>query len=149
MPKLEIFAPCEKVIEGIDGSISLINLFDKITIGLQALPQNAEEAISIPMRWSVFAKWIDVEGSGGKYEQMVRIIFPDGSDALHGSLHFEITERTIRTVMSIEGFPVSQEGDYRVVLSWRNTGSVQGNWEQIAESIVTVQYGGTAAIESA
>ena len=79
MPKILIFAPCDKVIiSEDDNTTSLISLIEAFTIGIPEDVQFPEDT-SIPIRWHIVHCEI-VEGEGDKrFEQRTNLNCPTGS----------------------------------------------------------------------
>ncbi len=67
------------------------------------------------------------QSEGGK--MFIHIITPDGKQALVGSGEMQVPQdqKRMKAVFRLGGFPVTQFGSHRFVLSWLNpTGSKQG-----------------------
>src|SRR5271157_362574 len=79
MPKLSIFALCEKVIMDKEDRASLISLFNTISAQIlptnQAIPSNAVA----PKEWYVYTSWeTEPEDIGKEYRQVVQLLYPNG-----------------------------------------------------------------------
>jgi hypothetical protein len=79
MPKLYVFAICEKVITDASGVPSLIGLFNKITAATAPGAEIPASAVA-PKEYAIFTSW-DVEPSdiGKEYTELYEMFYPDGS----------------------------------------------------------------------
>jgi hypothetical protein len=128
MPKLHIFALCEKVIEDREGTASLISLFDQISAhilpGTKQIPPNAVA----PKEWCAFTSWkIEPEDVGREYRQFIQLLYPNG-EQFGQALHFSFTPQADKTHQQVSinglGFPVGQEGLYTLKMWLEHNGSV-------------------------
>jgi hypothetical protein len=112
MPKLVIFAPCEKLIIAEDThAASIINLLWGTQIVIAA-PQSTDD-LKIPFRWNVFCLWQEENGDTGKtFEQTIQLVVPSGRVHMSSSQEFQITKAFHRIVTNIDGFPVTEDGRY-------------------------------------
>ncbi len=139
MPKILIFAPCEKVIiSEDDNTTSLISLIEGFTIGI---PEDVElpEDTSIPIRWHIMSIWEKVEGEGEKrFEQRIELVLPSGKKAMDESttIDFKPEPTRFRQVTMIVGFPVSSAGPAMLKLSFREVG--QADWQAAAEYAIPI-----------
>lgn len=121
MPQLLLFAPFEKVIVSkADNAASLISSIENVgTVvphGVE-VPPNA----MLPIRWFIAAMFRRLpEDAGKRYEQIVRIVLPDGKPRIVGNVEFEITGKIHRIVTEVEGLPVGQAGDCMLQLWLRD-----------------------------
>lgn len=106
MPRLLLFAPCERVITDEQGNVSLIVLLSAIRIGLN-LAEIPQKAV-IPMRWDIITMWWrSPEDSGAKFEQHVELVSPDEKVLITNTAKFGLVEAdTHRHVARIQGFPM-------------------------------------------
>jgi len=134
MPKILIFAPCDKVIVSEqDNTTSLISLIEAFTIGISEDAEVPEDA-SIPLKWHILALWERLEGEEGKnFEQRTQFILPNGREGLGGTmtLDFKPESKRFRAVSIILGFPVSPSGACVLKLSVREVG--QEDWQDVAD----------------
>jgi hypothetical protein len=114
MPKLLLYAACEKVIIDEQRNASLVN----VILGLEAAQiQGTREAIPknaiAPRPWTIFALWKPDAGDAGKeFTQFVQIMLPDGSEFKKVEVSFKMAESTAhQNKIEIMGFPVGQVGD--------------------------------------
>jgi hypothetical protein len=120
MPRLLTLLPCEKVIVDRDGIPSLIGLFEHLNIA----PSEGQDVVEVPketitfQHWAVFSEWEinESELHLKEVEQILEIQFPDGTIApIRGKIPFIFNVAgTQRNHQDILGFPVGQEGSYRV-----------------------------------
>jgi len=118
LPRLLIFAPCNKVLIDQDNNISLISIFQDVRI---PKPENIPHDAQAVIQWDVLTVWGQVpEDDGRTYEQDVMVFGPDGSMTAHTKLQFSMAARTYRNISKIYGFPVSREGEYSLTLKLKD-----------------------------
>jgi hypothetical protein len=127
MPKLYIFAICEKVVIDKEEKASLISLFN--TISAQILPTNKDippNAV-VAKEWWAFTSWEIEPGDIGKeYRQMLQLLYPNGEpfgtpmgvsfSPQSGKTHQQVTVNGM-------GFPIGQEGSYTLKMWLEYVGS--------------------------
>lgn len=116
MPKLYVFAVCDKVILDARGTASLISLFNEVHAILQPGTDIPPNAVA-PKEWAVYVSWEQEPADAGKeYEQILQIISPDGS--VFQQLKFKFTFASDKTHQqntgNVLGFPIGREGTYTV-----------------------------------
>jgi hypothetical protein len=131
MPRLLLFAPCERVIvEDGSNAISLISVLQELTVsgGTRTPPPHG----LVPQRWFVLSIWArdGDESSLQGFEQSVTLNGPDGKTFLEVRTNFEIAQKNHRNVALIEGFPVGP-GRYHLTLRIRPVG--QEDWKDAAD----------------
>ena len=120
MPKLLIFAPCEKTIISQEENLpSLIGVLSKIRFGV---PQSAEPGLRsgadvAPLSWSVFLLWERAAGDDRPFTQSFEILAPTGEVLLRQEQTFEMALEQYRHVINLPGFPVGGAGTYELRLS--------------------------------
>lgn len=124
MPKLTLFAVCEKVILDQTAKPSLITLFD----GVEIRPAQGEEippnAVT-PKEWSVFAQWLWFdEEKGGDFSQGIAVTYPDGKPFNRQLVKLDSSQPRTNVAMSFLGFPVGQAGDLKVEVWMEQNGTV-------------------------
>jgi hypothetical protein len=126
MPKLLIFAPCERVIIGQgDNSVSLIILIQKLQ--LNQIAPKLEENQPMLARVSLFSEWIKTSGDQGKvFEQRFTFGIPGQTPNVEAMMEFTMTERHHRNVGVIDLLPFVAPGDYEFAIWLRQKGSA--NW---------------------
>lgn len=121
MPKLILFAVCEKVILDSVGNASIINLIHGIEVAstpqgtiIGPIPKNA---IS-PNPWCIYAGWKPVlDDTGKEFFQKIEILWPDGTvfNMSESSFRFE-ANRNHQVTTNLVGFPAGQTGDVTIRL---------------------------------
>src|SRR5437763_15179119 len=124
MPKLLVFAPCEKVIISQDeNNPTLIATLS--TVGGQfetPQPLNDKTAMA-PMRWSIFSLWQKETGDEAKtLVQHLRFISPSGRRAIDGGQDFRMLAAIHRMSAHIGGIPVGENGVWRLELFMYESG---------------------------
>lgn len=126
MPRLSLFAPCERVLQGSDLSTSILGLLQGTTITAtiarpvhQTPALDAPRVVAAPIKWAVFAMWIREDQDAGKeFTGVVRVIHPDGKTQLmEERFPFKMNKEIHNTIMNADRFPLSDEGKYEITLS--------------------------------
>jgi hypothetical protein len=141
MLKLLVFAPCEKVIVGEEDHLtSMIGLIEGFKV--QVIKELPADAI-IPLRFSVCTLWRRQEEvkSPQEYEQLLKIIRPDGVAAGEGLTPFTVSNQHIhfRNVTHMPAFPIGLPGIYQLKLFIRQTGE-ENEWSEAAEYPLDVNH---------
>lgn len=127
MPKLYVFAACEKVILDQAGVPSLISLFTKLKILLPAQQEEIPANAVAPKEWAVFTSWDRLpEDDGREFNQCLQVKYPDGKLFFENrELKFKMKEgERQHNAVSILGFPLGQKGDYQVSMWLEENGIV-------------------------
>lgn len=132
MPKLLLFAPCERVIiEQGANTVSLISVIQELTV---AVPSDVPANAAAPQRWYVIAMWQrDEKETAQRFEQRLVVENPKGEHLLELLTPFELSKETHRNIGAIDGFPISIAGRYTLRLSVRQAGRSDTKWEEIAD----------------
>jgi len=108
MPKLLLFAPCEKVIVDREtNNTSLISLLESLNIQVKRsetdkIPPDAQ----IPLPWHILTLWQSEPGDESKtWEQRVLVDLPQALDVTL-KIAFEPGKPNYRNILSIVGFPI-------------------------------------------
>jgi hypothetical protein len=140
MPKLILFAACEKAIVDQQNVVSLISVFQELKIQVpEAGPVPAADA-NAAMKWDVIAMWESTASDAGKrYEQRVALFDPAGQPtAVSGVSPIETTAATHRNIATIFGFPIGSTGRYTLKLWLSENG--QETQQPIAEYSINVGH---------
>lgn len=109
VPKLLIFAPCEKVIIDQNNNVTLIAVMEAFQVRLpqQEIPENA----AAPVRWNTLTLWKKEPGDEDtRYEEFVELIGPDGTLLMKAHAIFAITGPAHRHIAEFYGFPIVRTG---------------------------------------
>lgn len=114
MPRLIIFAACERVIiSQEENTSSLISVLETVNLPIPAgLEIAGPSDQAVPFRWYIYALYRQEDNDEGKrFEQHVQLSL-EGQNYLQGSLpfQFEPDKPNMRTVMQVGGFPVMPVG---------------------------------------
>lgn len=120
MPRLLIFAPCERVILGQgDNSASLIVIIQDMQFvapqQVDALPKDAGAAV----RLALYSQWHRTAGDEGKTFQQ-RIVFARANDEatiFDATTDFQMTENSHRIIANIPVLPFLEPGQYEFRVS--------------------------------
>lgn len=128
MPKLLVFAPCEKVIISQDeNNPTLIAILSSLTLegdgsaiaaALEAT--TSETPALVPIRWAVFTLWAKEPTDGiREFTQTIDIESPAQNVILTNRSTFAFKEGidTHRLSLNLPGFPIRQRGIYILRLS--------------------------------
>jgi hypothetical protein len=136
MPKLLVFAVCEKVIIDHRQVPSLISIFQRMEILLQDAPL-PENALS-PTSWNVFCLWQHAPDEiGVEFSQRVEVFVPNGQMFVYSEAKFKVTEeRDLQSKNTFQffGIPINDEGFIRV------TSTLNGDPDTLAEYQFFVQH---------
>lgn len=141
MPKLLLFAPCEKVIIAHDeNTVSLITVLQTLQFAVEDVGGIPEKA-SAPIRWFVFSMWqATPEEIGKSFEQRVELLLPDGTVGLKNDSTFTFAEGKPFHRMNIGflKFPISKTGQCSLKLSLKN--ERKNTWEEYARFPMEIQH---------
>lgn len=136
MPKLLLFAPCERVIvEQGSNTVSLISVLQEITVG------PAEKITSntvAPTAWYVLSMW-HREESEPVTKQVQRLIVesPNGKTLVEVFTEFDMAKGSHRNIALIQGLPIGDTGRYVLRLALKTD---KGDWSEIATYPFTVKH---------
>ena len=127
MPKLLIFAPCERVILGQgDNSASLIVIIQQMQFHIppgQQIPQGA----GVASRFSIFSQWHRLPTDAARiFEQRIVLSIGNENPILEAVSEFQMTERLHRSIANVPVLPVMHPGEYSLKLFLREKG--QQDW---------------------
>jgi hypothetical protein len=148
LPKLLIFAACEKAIIDQDHNVSLIGLIQDLKV---EIPEQVDIEISkaegLPvaaMRWAAFSMWLKTDVDSGKeYEQRVALIDPTGKPTgieARTAFGFAEGKTTMRNTSVVLGFPVHASGRFMLRL-WIHEKGQPESIEPIAEYPINLNRG--------
>ncbi|HKW64676.1 MAG TPA: hypothetical protein VJN89_19140 [Candidatus Acidoferrum sp.] len=130
MPRLSLFAPCERVILGQgDNSASLIVVIQQIQFqGLAGQPPVLPPlGAGVPGRFSLFSQWYQLPTDGNTiFEQRITLSTGNENPVLEAMTEFQMTDRVHRLIANVIGFPFMNPGEYSLKLFLRPKG--QQNW---------------------
>jgi hypothetical protein len=149
MPRLILFAPCEKVI--VDENLhttSLIVLLEALNI---AVPESEQDKIPkdavIPFSWHVIALWRHTpEDEGKKLEGRFEVFLPTGETlGIKGTMDidFQPGKPNFRNVVNILGFPLHpllKTDECIFKLFFREKGD-ENEWQFAADFPVIIVHG--------
>ncbi len=118
MPRLLVYAMCQKAIIDRDETLSLISLFN----GIELLPEagQLEPSSTTAFNWSMVSCWLRTSEDDGKtFEQRLQVVFPDGSARGESILTFKMSSRIHQNTVTATEFPVGQSGEYQMRISLR------------------------------
>jgi hypothetical protein len=118
VPKLLLFAPCQRVLFDQHQNISLIEILEQIEV---PVPENMPKGAQAPINWEILVVWSKVpEDEGRTFEQDIMLMAPDGTMASHIKTQFAMATRMHRNIATIYGFPIAQAGEYSLDLKLKD-----------------------------
>jgi hypothetical protein len=119
VPKLLIFAPCEKVIIDQQQNLTLVAVLQSLQIHLP--PREIPEKGTAAFGWSVLSLWYREPGDEHRgFEQSIELLGPDGSIVGQARSPFRLEKPSHRQTTLFRGFPVGRGGgDYSLKLYLR------------------------------
>lgn len=107
LPKLLVFAACEKVIIDQENNASIITILQEITLDIQIAAKLPAGAVA-PKSWDIFALWKreSSEDENTQYEQSCDLVLPDGAVEVPSRSTFRITGSSHRSITRVVGFPI-------------------------------------------
>jgi len=116
MPKLNIFALCEKVIMDEQKNPSLISLMENLDVDPREgkIPKNAV----IAKEWAIFTQWqLSDDEQEKPFHQVIHAFWPDGTE-FNKTIHSLPTQQAeVKQInMAVVGLPIGQEGKITVKL---------------------------------
>ena len=131
MPKLLLFAPCEKVlIDEQTRTVSLIVILQEIHYKLPPGTQIQPNAL-LPMNWSVISLWQEEEpqDSGVEFEQRLVLENNAGAALFANEVKWKFEKPSRRIVGNVPGIPI---GSRRLMLRLYYRVTLSRDWHEIA-----------------
>jgi hypothetical protein len=131
-PRLLIFAPCDKVIiDAQTNNLSLISVFQDLNVELPPQEEVPEGRLPvIVMKWDVVSLWLRDHNDPADKPWDVRFQLFDPSDKalpIRGRATMVFGDKlTLRSHVTILGFPLSGEGRYTLRLWMQEQGQPEG-----------------------
>ena len=145
MPKLLLFAPCERAIIGQDDqSISLISILAGFGASLPfQVDQPLPEGVALPLRWYLVSIWRgEIEDVGKTLYQKVSLVSPSGKElvVVENSVQIEDQFRLmVKSIVQFQAFPIPEFGTYSVRLNHRMVESLE--WTLAADYPLDISRG--------
>lgn len=127
MPRLLIFAPCERVILGQgDNSATLVTVIQQMQFQVPS-GQPIPEGAGVFARFSIFSQWYKLPADTNRtFEQRIVLSIANENPILEAVTEFQMTERLHRLIASVPMLPVMHPGEYSLKLFLREKG--QQDW---------------------
>lgn len=112
MPRLLLFAPCQKVLfSQEEKTISLISL----VYGINAVNPNPDSVIPsgsvVPLPWNALAIWYRQPGEEGlRFKQKISLVSLDGEELVSTEQEFTMEKETHQVYSYIASFPIWKTG---------------------------------------
>ena len=143
MPELLNFVLCEKAIIAQDHTISLITLFQGITVAPEFEIPDAPPGtpLALQLSWTAYTAWRKQESDENKsFEQRLSVQMPNNGKLVLGLLEFVINARVHTTLVPVLAWPIVGVGEYEVILEVREK-SKGARFKRVASSPVNVHLG--------
>ncbi len=121
MPKLLLFAPCEKVIvDGPSNQVTLISIMQHVRYRAMANIQMPQNAV-MPMQWNVLAVWQreEQDRDDTTFNQRLLLSAPNSQVLFDRQSSWRFETRIARTITRALGFPISNAGLLNLSLSYK------------------------------
>ncbi len=112
MPRLVIFAVCDRILIEDKGTVSLIKIADEFTVTIKGDTKIGRDAVG-PTEWAIFTKWEKTSGDDDKeFVEIIQALWPDKSEfkRIEFPFRFQPDKKRQQNRFEIVGFPVGQEG---------------------------------------
>ena len=138
MPRLQLFAPCERaLIDQGSGATSLVTVLQTLTI--PEPPVNTPSNAIAIQRWSAVSMWMMSEGDETKrFQQLVTLVNPTGAPVFRTQADFGFPKAFHRIVATIHGFPLQPPGEYHLELALREFGAA--DWTLVSSYSLFLRY---------
>jgi hypothetical protein len=139
MPKLVLYAACEKIIIDQNNLISLMSLLQDINV--QVRPGIiVPVAASAPMQWTIVSIWQQqTEDQGKTFEQRSGFVSNSGQTLLETPIAvFELKTPIHRIVSQIVGMPVGIEGKHSIMGWLREKGATE--WTEVGSYPIEIKW---------
>ncbi len=140
MPKLVLFAACEKaVVDQQMNAVSLISLFQDVSVQVMPGPTPPSNAI-IPMAWAVVSIFQrEVSDAGKSFEQQTVVANSAGATLLQTPISlFELRAEFYRIITQINGMPIGFAGPLAVKCCLREKGT--SDWHETAVYPINIHW---------
>jgi hypothetical protein len=142
MPRLLLFAPCERVILGQgDNSASLIVVIQQMQFqGSIKEGEDIPKDIGAFARFAIFSQWYKTEKDNEKtFEQRVTLSFEVGVPSLDVVAEIQMTQRLHRMITNIPVLPLLKKGEHNLRIFLREKG--EKSWGQaLADYPIEITY---------
>ena len=109
MPRLLLFAPCERAILADDNTVSLITILETLRLNFETKEEIPPD-LAIPFAWHAISLWTrETEDKDGTfYHQKIQLLMPDGTTPieLEIPLQFGPGKTNTRGIFKVMGFPI-------------------------------------------
>ena len=142
MPRLLLFAPCEKVIlSGDDNTISLISVLQEIYVFVPKDLQLPADAL-MALKWYGFAMWqIESSELEKQFEQYMQLFLPDGTPWQPQNLllvqPIPTDKPSHRVINRFDQFPIFQFGEFTLRVFYRVVGD--SDWIEVGSFPLTLR----------
>lgn len=142
MPRLLLFAPCERVILGQgDNSASLIVVIQEMQFhGVLKKGEELPKDAAAVARFVIFSQWHkSVEDEGKTFEQRIVLSIQNEEPILESVAEFRMTDRLHRMMANVPMLPFIKQGEYSLKLFVREKG--ERDWgKALADYPITVSH---------
>lgn len=140
MPRLLLFAPCDKLIVDELGNPTLVCVIENINVEVKKDTPIPDDVFS-PKEWDVVTLWYSEPGDASKkFKQRFQFELPDGKAVMKSEIEFQMKENDRhRNNIHITGFPVGKPGRC-LARVWLDAIGVPPSTEPVGEFPVHVAH---------
>lgn len=118
MPKLLVFAPCEKIIMDENKNPSLIVILENINLRKPTDGSEIQKNAVTPREWAVFTRWtVSDEEAVKPLVQVLQVLWPNKDEFTQSRVDLpKENNRTKQVNMKFLGTPIGQPGEITINL---------------------------------
>jgi len=118
MPKLVLFAACERVLIDQQNMLSLVGVIQELKVQVPESGQVPSATSSAPIKWDVITQWAKLPDDTGKnFEQRIAMFNPAGqATAVSAVAALDLSGTYNRTIATVLGFPIGTPGRHTIKL---------------------------------
>jgi len=129
------------IIDKRTGSLSLIDSIEEITVNFSNPEELSRDKKNIPIRFTIIGLWSDENISKKReFEYLVEILDPNGVkiSEFKNNPVFEEGKKRLRTIVDVNGMGLTSEGDYQVVVKYKNNS--ENDYQVVSQIPLSVKF---------
>ncbi len=129
------------IIDKRTGSLSLIDSIEEITVNFSNPEELSRDKKNIPIRFTIIGLWSDENISEKReFEYLVEILDPNGVkiSEFKNNPVFEEGKKRLRTIVDVNGMGVTTEGDYQVIVKYKN--NLENDYQIVSQIPLSVKF---------
>jgi len=118
MPRLVLFAACERAIVDQQNSLTIVGFLQELKVQVPESGQKPPPDANAPMKWEVVTQWAVLPTDIGRhFEQRFALFNPAGQQtAVSATGALDLSGAYNRNIATIFGFPIGSPGRYTLKL---------------------------------